>query len=279
VLKIRPPETAFAESEFSPLRKDQRPALRRRTAAFTLIELLVVIAIIAVLAALLLPALERARGAARSVACQHGYHNIFVTAGLYAEDADDWYPIWNPQGPAAPTNTWGYQVLDAYFGYEYGVHYGQYGPLSDGCLYFCAEFTDLNKDRAATGAWPWCSFGRALNYCGGYIKWYYYHDPWPLQGGMPRSKVPQAAFTLFMRELNTPVSVDFWTDGVGVWPANRTTGTLSPYAGKYGRIHLDGQNILYFDGHVEHYTFPDPVECQIYPGLDYTNYGGWMWPS
>jgi len=60
----------------------------RRTirAAFTLIELLVVIAIIAILAALLLPALEEARERARVLVCQSNLRQIWIPVMLYSKD-------------------------------------------------------------------------------------------------------------------------------------------------------------------------------------------------
>ena len=81
---------------------------------FTLIELLIVIAIIAILAAILLPALNKARAKARDVSCLNNLNQQGKTILSYMNDFDSWFP--------SAFSNWGTNLggwLDVFYVYEH----------------------------------------------------------------------------------------------------------------------------------------------------------------
>src|SRR5277367_1879358 len=80
---------------------------------FTLIELLVVIAIIAILAAMLLPALAKAKAKAKTIACTSNNKQIALAFMMYASDNNDFFPPLNTGNYLTGlTTSWWFTVLD-----------------------------------------------------------------------------------------------------------------------------------------------------------------------
>jgi prepilin-type N-terminal cleavage/methylation domain-containing protein len=117
----------------------------RRRRAFTLVELLVVIAIIGVLVALLLPAVQAAREAARRTSCLNNLKQ-WGLAVMNHEDTHKKFPYGNKA-----------DVLDSYTWWHVSLPYIEQTPLYD-------RFGNIHGPITQTGDWPGSQgFGTAAN--------------------------------------------------------------------------------------------------------------------
>jgi prepilin-type N-terminal cleavage/methylation domain-containing protein/prepilin-type processing-associated H-X9-DG protein len=89
--------------------------MRPRRKGFTLIELLVVISIIALLLAVVLPSLNKAKQKAKEVVCKSNTHQWSVVALMYTSDNNDRFWVEYTPGSGKPVGQW-MSVLSPYYG-------------------------------------------------------------------------------------------------------------------------------------------------------------------
>lgn len=151
---------------------------------FTLIELLVVIAIIAILAAMLLPALSKAREKARSISCVNNLKQNAMMLILYVDDNEGW-------GPRHLHGANFYFTSPYLLGSYYGIS-DRYAPPPSAAL--CPSG---RRERDNFG--PYVSGGNGLsNFSYGANQWYTGSiDVWPLssaRASIASIKQPSARF-------------------------------------------------------------------------------------
>ncbi len=130
---------------------------RERSKTFTLIELLVVIAIIAILAALLMPALSKTRAKGRAGSCRNNVKQFTQANIMYADDYQGWLPV--------DVDGYHYKLLRNYLNYPLSngtpgatrqvapgvfcpeVYFNPYYASSDGNVYYVwGDRNFLNSD-------------------------------------------------------------------------------------------------------------------------------------
>ena len=132
-------------------------SLRRKTASFTLIELLIVVAIIAILAGMLLPALNKARETARKIPCINNLKAFSSAFAMYfADNNDNIVPNCSSQNKAWSSYVYPYLIPNSSNtnnGYSRGVTPGDDGIYRQGVcrtkpvgIFFCPK-ADVNNPQ------------------------------------------------------------------------------------------------------------------------------------
>jgi prepilin-type N-terminal cleavage/methylation domain-containing protein len=222
---------------------------RRKTTAFTLIELLVVIAIIALLIAILLPALQRAKFAAEVVQCTSRIRQMALSTYMYTNDHRGYFPDISDLNHDGAT--------DAAVSYAYGSWAWQIAP------YTGARGTSWNTNfRSAPYVAMQCPSRVTGLWAGGYPHWLY-SMPWSLNFTPSRTwgsggEVPQRGDN-FKQPSKLGVFVDGGVYATAIHPPHIDTyGVQGHPAANIAEPNHQGRGIAhaYYDGHAG-FTYVD----------------------
>jgi len=239
---------------------------RDRRAAFTLIELLVVFAVIAILAAMILPALARSKESARKTNCLSNLHQWGVAMTMYLDDAAQVFPdakLTNGS-PGLPSDfnedtprwidlqdaaaegggmaCW-YNVLPPYIGKQPLWHYAANPTnfVDNPGIFTCPTSSALPPDSVAPPL-IYVDFNYAMNYKG--------------STGLPSNVVFTAkyilrpsAFVLFADVRSHSTETPYW----GTTPT--VVGCSHTYTSRISSRHSAGADLSLLDGHVEYYKY------------------------
>lgn len=205
--------------------------MNKKIALFTLLELLIVIAIIAMLAAMLLPALNKAKAKANEISCAGNLKQLGASIHLYAGDSNDFLPVsvhWGANYSADKFENYNWYanwLLMSYIGWREGVSYSN--PLPNLKTRFCPA----DKE-------PWGDFAgnKTLSYAVNlYFGYGWYHK---------RTRIS---------DFRTPGQTFSFADSSKY--ASSAVSDASTGFETLSYRHSNGMNCSYLDGHVSRVSY------------------------
>lgn len=244
---------------------------QNRKYGFTLIELLVVIAIIAILAAMLLPALGRAKTKAQGISCLNNGRQMMLAWRFFVDDnADTVPPAWGNPGQWMPVNdmTWsGRPTIDGgnVFNWDAEVTIKK-SPLWPYCGNSTAIWRCPADDKypcvAASGPNKGQSFPRVRSMS--MLSWFNGSDADQFAGCAGYTKYnkmssvirPGPAMTIvFLDERCDSMNDGEWCTSMNGWPDKPTQNVMIDFPGSY---HGGAGGLSFVDGHSEIHKWKDP---------------------